>query len=68
LELIARLTGELDESTRVNVLVAQRQAAEAGQAADLARLTVEERIQLEALLTKARGLDAVEMLVAPEAP
>lgn len=29
LELIARLTGELDESTRVNVLVAQRQAAEA---------------------------------------
>jgi len=62
LELIARLTGELDESTRVNVLIAQRQAVEAEQATDLARLAVEERIQLEALLTKARGLDAVEAL------
>ena len=74
LELIARLTGELDESTRVNVLIAQRQAAEAGQVTeDLAKLTVEERIQLEALLTKARGPKAVEVLVgssvlvAPEA-
>ena len=67
LELIARLTGELDESTRLNVLVAQRQAAEATQVTDLARLTAEERIQLEALLRKARGLDAVEVLVAPEA-
>ena len=52
LELIARLTGELDESTRVNVLFAQRQAAEAPQITDLARLTVEERIQLEALLKR----------------
>ena len=62
LELIARLTGELDDSTRVNVLIAQRQAAEAEQVADLARLTIEERIQLEALLIKARGLGPVEML------
>ena len=73
LELIARLTGELDESARVNVLIAERQAAEAGQVTDLARLTVEERIQLEALLSKARGPQAVEVLVgssvlvAPEA-
>jgi len=57
LELIARLTGELDESMRVNMLIAQRQAAEAAQVTDLARLTVEERVQLEALLTKARGGD-----------
>jgi hypothetical protein len=62
LELIARLTGELDESTRMNVLIAQRLAAEAGQASDLARLTIEKRIQLEALLIKARGSNAVEVL------
>ena len=57
LELIARLTGELDESTRVNVLFAQRQAAEAEQIAGLAKLTIEERIQLETLLIKAQGAE-----------
>jgi len=57
LELIARLTGELDESTRVNVLIAQRQAAEATQATDLTRLSIDERIQLDVLFTKARGVD-----------
>jgi len=55
LELIAKLTGQLDESARVNALVQEREQREAGQATDLARLTVEERIQLEALLAKARG-------------
>ena len=55
LELIARLTGKLDESTRLNVIVAQRQAAEAAQATDLARLSVEERVTLESLLAKARN-------------
>jgi len=61
LELIARISGELDESTRVNVLIAQRRAEEEEQITDLARLTVEERLQLEKLLMKARGADgAVE--------
>ena len=55
LELIALLRGKLDESTRLNVIVAQRQAAEAAQATDLARLSVEERVTLESLLAKARN-------------
>ena len=67
LELIARLTGELDESTRVNVLVAQRQAAEATQATDLSRLTIEQRVELARLLEIARGVDdAVEAEVVAE--
>ena len=68
LELIAKLTGQLDESARVNVLVQEREQREAGQATDLARLTVEERIQLEALLAKVRGSDdAVEVaMIAPQ--
>jgi hypothetical protein len=60
LELIARLTGGLDESTRVNVFLAQRQAAEAVQVKDLTTLTVEEIIQLEAVARKPNSLKPVE--------
>lgn len=52
---LARLTGELDESTRVNVMIAQREAQDGEQLAMLERLTVEERIQLHTLIAKAQG-------------
>jgi hypothetical protein len=34
-ELIAKLTGQLNEGTRVNVLIAERDQREAAQTADL---------------------------------
>lgn len=52
---LAKLTGELDESTRVNVMIAQREAQEGEQLIMLERLTIEERLQLSALIAKAQG-------------
>src|SRR5690349_19615039 len=43
-ELIARLTGQLDEGTRVNVLVQQQRQRDAAQELMLDRLTVAERL------------------------
>lgn len=57
---LAKLTGELDESTRVNVLIQEREQREAGAATDLRRLTVEERLTLAELLAKAKGADEPE--------
>ena len=55
-ELMARLTGQLDEGgTRVNVLIQQQQQREAVQEAQLSRLTVEERRQLRYLYAKMQG-------------
>jgi len=55
IELVAKLTGQLDESTRVNVLIAERDQREAKQAVDLQRLTLEERLELQRLLAKAQA-------------
>ncbi|MBV8771621.1 MAG: hypothetical protein JO166_04715 [Deltaproteobacteria bacterium] len=54
-ELIAKLTGQLDEGTRVNVLVQQQQQAAAEQELMLERLTVAERLELRRLVAKAQG-------------
>jgi hypothetical protein len=54
---LAKLTGELDESTRVNVLIHERNQREARQATDLQRLTLGERLELQRLLAKAQGAD-----------
>jgi hypothetical protein len=60
LEPIAKLTGQLDESTRVNVLIAQREEREKAQVMQLQRLTLDERVELARLLKKA-GNDADQM-------
>ena len=54
-ELIARLTGQLDEGTRVNVLVQQQRQRDAAQELMLDRLTVAERLELRRLVAKAQG-------------
>ena len=54
-ELIAKLTGQLDESARVNVAVIQQQQAAAEQELMLERLTVTERLELRRLVAKAQG-------------
>jgi hypothetical protein len=54
-ELIGRLTGQLDESTRVNVLVQQQQERDAEQDLMLDRLTVQELAELRRLVAKAQG-------------
>jgi hypothetical protein len=54
-ELVARLTGQLDESTRVNILVQQQAAAAAEQDLMLDRLTVPELAELRRLVAKAQG-------------
>jgi hypothetical protein len=54
-ELIAKLTGQLDEGARVNILVAQQQQHEAEQELQLSRLTIEERRQLRYLYAKMQG-------------
>jgi hypothetical protein len=54
-ELIARLTGQLDQGTRINVLVQQQQEREAEQELMLERLTVAERLELRRLVAKAQG-------------
>jgi hypothetical protein len=58
--LIAKLTGQLNEGTRVNVLIAERDHREAAQTADLQRLTLEERLELQRFLAKAQGADGAE--------
>lgn len=59
LELIAKLTGALDESTRIAVMVGERQAREKESATDLRRLSIDERISLQRLLEKARSEDGM---------
>src|SRR5690242_12447111 len=54
-ELMARLTGQLDEGTRINVLIEQQQQAAAAQELMLDRLTVAERLELRRLVAKAQG-------------
>jgi hypothetical protein len=54
-ELVAKLTGQLDEGTRVNVLIAERDQREARQAADLQRLTLDERLELQRFVPGAGG-------------
>jgi len=54
-ELIAKLTGQLDQGTRVNVLVAQQRAEEAEQELMLERSTVAERLELRRLVAKAQS-------------
>jgi hypothetical protein len=53
-EFVAKLTGQLDESTRVNVLVQQQQQRDAEQELMLERLTVAERLELRRLVAKAQ--------------
>lgn len=55
---LAKLTGELDESARVNVLIQQREAQDSEQLTMLERLSVKERLQLSALIAKAQGVEA----------
>jgi hypothetical protein len=54
-ELVAKLTGQLDESARVNIAVVQRQQRDTEQSLMLERLTIEERVQLRRLVAKAQG-------------
>jgi hypothetical protein len=54
-ELIAKLTGQLDESARVAVLIQEREDREKAQIMRLERLTLDERVELAGLLTKAEG-------------
>jgi hypothetical protein len=66
-ELVAKLTGQLDESARVNIALVQQQQREAEQELMLERLTVPERLELRRLVTKAQGeLPAPEMAVSVE--
>jgi hypothetical protein len=55
IEIIAKLTGQLDESARVNILVQQQAAAAAEQDLMLDRLTVLELAELRRLVAKAQG-------------
>jgi len=54
-ELIGRMTGELDESARVNIAIVQQQERQAQQELQLSRLTVEERRELRRLYAKMQG-------------
>jgi hypothetical protein len=54
-EFVAKLTGQLDESTRVNVLVQQQQHRDSEQELMLERLTVAERLELRRLVAKAQN-------------
>ena len=65
MKVLAQLTGELDESTCVNVLIAEREQREAAQAADLAWLSLEERLVLARLLSKASGAHSLDALPVP---
>lgn len=57
-ELIAKLTGQLDESARVNVLIQEREARDSEQLMMLERLSIEERAELSRFIAKAEGRDA----------
>ncbi|MBV8773222.1 MAG: hypothetical protein JO166_12975 [Deltaproteobacteria bacterium] len=67
-ELIAKLTGQLDESARVNVAVIQQQQAAAEQEIMLERLTVAERLELRRLVAKAQGESGTPPSPCPSAP
>jgi hypothetical protein len=54
-ELIAKLTGQLDEGAKVNILIAQHQQREAEQELMLERLTLDERRELRRLVAKTQG-------------
>jgi hypothetical protein len=54
-ELIAKLTGQLDEGAKVNIAIVQQQQAQAEQELMLERLTVAERLELRRLVAKAQG-------------
>lgn len=54
-EFVAKLTGQLDESARVNVAIVQQQQAQAEQELMLERLTVAERLELRRLVAKAQA-------------
>jgi hypothetical protein len=55
-ELIAKLTGQLDESgTRVNIAIVQQQQRQVDQELQLSRLSVEERQQLRHLFMKMQN-------------
>jgi hypothetical protein len=49
LELVTRLTLQLDEGTRVNVLIQEREQREARSLIDLRQLTIQERLTLPAV-------------------
>jgi hypothetical protein len=57
-EFVAKLTGQLDESARVNVAIVQQQQAQAEQELMLERLTVAERLELRRLIAKAQAGEA----------
>lgn len=54
-ELVGRLTGQLDSSTRVNIAVVQQQQRDSEQELMLERLTVAERHELRRLVAKAQA-------------
>jgi hypothetical protein len=53
--LLAKLTGQLDESARVNIALVEQQQAEAEQELMLERLTIAEPHELRPLIEKAQG-------------
>jgi hypothetical protein len=65
-ELLAKLTGQLDESTRVNVLVAQQRQRDSEQELMLQRLTIAERLELRRLIAKAQEFSGTSLAPQPE--
>jgi hypothetical protein len=53
-EFVAKLTGQLDESARVNIALVQQQQRDSEQELMLERLTVAERLELRRLVAKAQ--------------
>jgi hypothetical protein len=53
-EFVAKLTGQLDESARVNIALVQQQQRDSEQELMLDRLTVAERLELRRLVQKAQ--------------
>jgi hypothetical protein len=66
-EFVAKLTGQLDESTRVNVLVQQQQQRDSEQELMLERLSVAERLELRRLVAKAQDEEKTPTVAAPVA-
>jgi hypothetical protein len=55
IELIAKLTGQLDSNSQVNILIQQQQSRDNEQLALLANLSFEQKLQLRDLLTLAHS-------------
>ncbi len=55
IELVAKLTGQLDGRTQINILMQQAEQANQEQEVMLSRLTIEERKELRRLILKAEG-------------